>query len=162
LALPASLPCINSLRVLANQPTNTSKSQHHGNGGEGGRGRQEGPRGGPKDGGVAAGGVRASAGGRDRGGLRARHGVHVDLPAQEGGAPLQAGEQARESYDVEVTGYVQAKRIKKLKGVKAKELMLWPPVNEITVDDPPTGKIHFKSLAGVTKTFPVEAFAAGQ
>ncbi|KAM0907689.1 hypothetical protein ACQ4PT_015426 [Festuca glaucescens] len=66
------------------------------------------------------------------------------------------------SYDVEITGYVKVKSIKKLKGVKAKELMLWPPVNEITVDDPPTGKIVFKSLAGVTKTFPVEAFAAGQ
>ncbi|KQK08989.1 uncharacterized protein LOC100835636 [Brachypodium distachyon] len=66
------------------------------------------------------------------------------------------------SYDVEITGYVQPKCIKKLKGVKAKELMLWPPVNEITVADPSTGKIVFKSLAGVTKTFPVEAFAAGQ
>ncbi|KAL6848907.1 hypothetical protein ACP4OV_021490 [Aristida adscensionis] len=66
------------------------------------------------------------------------------------------------SYDVEITGYIKPRGIKKLKGVKAKELMLWPPVNEITVDDPPTGKIHFKSLAGVTKTFPVEAFAAGQ
>ena len=66
------------------------------------------------------------------------------------------------SYDVEITAYVKPKGIKKLKGVKAKELMLWPPVNEMTVDDPPTGKIHFKSLAGVTKTFPVDAFAAGQ
>ncbi|XP_020255398.1 uncharacterized protein LOC109832455 [Asparagus officinalis] len=66
------------------------------------------------------------------------------------------------SYGTEINGYVEKKRIKKLKGVKAKELMLWPPVNEIAVDDPPTGKIHFKSLAGVTKTFPVEAFAAGQ
>ncbi|KAA8537005.1 hypothetical protein F0562_029483 [Nyssa sinensis] len=65
------------------------------------------------------------------------------------------------SYDSEITGYVEMKRIKKLKGVKAKELMLWPPVSEITADDPPTGKIHFKSLAGITKTFPVEAFAAG-
>ncbi|KAB9123554.1 hypothetical protein FH972_026976 [Carpinus fangiana] len=68
---------------------------------------------------------------------------------------------------VKETGYMwivqrKKKRIKKLKGVKAKELMLWPPVSEITVDDPPTGKIHFKSLAGITKTFPVEAFAAGQ
>jgi hypothetical protein len=36
---------------------------------------------------------------------------------------------------MEVNGYVQAKLLKKLKGVKAKELMLWPP---ITVDDPPT------------------------
>ncbi|KAI9379702.1 hypothetical protein POPTR_017G133300v4 [Populus trichocarpa] len=67
------------------------------------------------------------------------------------------------SYGTDITGYVSKKQIKKLKGVlKAKELMLWPPVNEITVDDPPTGKIHFKSLAGITKTFPVEAFAAGQ
>ncbi|KAI4306392.1 hypothetical protein L6164_029673 [Bauhinia variegata] len=66
------------------------------------------------------------------------------------------------SYDSEINGYVQNKKIKKLKGVKAKELMLWPPVGEIIVDDPPTGKIHFKSFAGITKTFPVEAFAAGQ
>ncbi|XP_062151913.1 uncharacterized protein LOC133860295 [Alnus glutinosa] len=66
------------------------------------------------------------------------------------------------SYHTEITGHIEKKRIKKLKGVKAKELMLWPPVSEITVDDPPTGKIHFKSLAGITKTFPVDAFAAGQ
>ncbi|KAI9198047.1 hypothetical protein LWI28_009115 [Acer negundo] len=66
------------------------------------------------------------------------------------------------SYDTDITGYVNKKKIKKLKGVKAKELILWPPVNEIIVDDPPTGKIHFKSLAGITKTFPVEAFAAGK
>ncbi|KAA8530627.1 hypothetical protein F0562_005439 [Nyssa sinensis] len=65
------------------------------------------------------------------------------------------------SYDTEITGFVEKKRIKKLKGVKAKELMLWPPVSEITLDDPPTGKIRFKSLAGITKTFPEEAFAAG-
>lgn len=66
------------------------------------------------------------------------------------------------SYDTSITGYMEKKRIKKLKGVKAKELMLWPPVSEIIVQDPPTGKINFKSLAGITKTFPVEAFAAGQ
>ncbi|KAG1335207.1 hypothetical protein COCNU_03G013260 [Cocos nucifera] len=66
------------------------------------------------------------------------------------------------SYATEINGYVEKHRIKKLKGVKAKELLLWPPVNDIIVDHPPTGKIHFKSLAGVTKTFPVEAFAAGR
>lgn len=66
------------------------------------------------------------------------------------------------SYDTQISGFMQKKRIKKLKGVKAKEFVLWPPVNDIYVDDPPTGKIHFKSLAGVTKTFPVQAFAAGQ
>lgn len=66
------------------------------------------------------------------------------------------------SYDTEINGYVLNNKIKKLKGVKAKELMLWPPVNEITVDEQSAGKIHFKSLAGITKTFPVGAFAAGQ
>ncbi|XP_048127061.1 uncharacterized protein LOC115731680 isoform X2 [Rhodamnia argentea] len=65
------------------------------------------------------------------------------------------------SYDAEVKGYIEKGKIKKLKGVKAKELMLWPPVSEITAD-PPSGKIQFKSLAGITKSFPVEAFAAGQ
>ncbi|GMI91592.1 hypothetical protein like AT4G24130 [Hibiscus trionum] len=66
------------------------------------------------------------------------------------------------SYDTEITGYIDQMRIKNLKGVKAKELMLWPPVNEIVVDDPPTGKIHFKSIVGVTNTLLVDAFAAGQ
>lgn len=65
------------------------------------------------------------------------------------------------SYDTEITGFIQKNKIKKLKGVKAKELMLWPPVSEITADNS-TGKIQFKSLAGITKTFPVDAFAAGQ
>lgn len=65
------------------------------------------------------------------------------------------------SYDAAINGYVEKNRIKKLKGVKAKELMLWPPVSEITVDNPPTGKIRFKSLAGITRTYPAEAFAAG-
>jgi hypothetical protein len=66
------------------------------------------------------------------------------------------------SYDAAINGYVEKNRIKKLKGVKAKELMLWPPVSEITVDNPPTGKIRFKSLAGITRTYPAEAFAAGK
>ncbi|KAL2484085.1 hypothetical protein Fot_45728 [Forsythia ovata] len=66
------------------------------------------------------------------------------------------------SYSTEITGFVEKQRIKKLKGVKAKELMLWPPVSEITLDNTSSGKVHFKSLAGITKTFPVEAFAAGQ
>ncbi|CAI0557950.1 unnamed protein product [Linum tenue] len=66
------------------------------------------------------------------------------------------------SYDKEITGFISKKNIKKLKGVKAKELILWPPVSEIIVGEAATGKIHFKSLAGITKTFPAEAFAAGQ
>ena len=66
------------------------------------------------------------------------------------------------SYDKEIHGFIEAGRIKKLKGVKAKELLIWAPVSDIIVENPPTGKMQFKSLAGITKTFPVEAFAAGQ
>lgn len=62
------------------------------------------------------------------------------------------------SYDSEINGFIEKGKIKKLKGVKAKELMLWPPVSEI-VSDPISGKINFKSLAGITKSFPAEAFA---
>ncbi|KAL5202156.1 hypothetical protein ABZP36_013108 [Zizania latifolia] len=112
---------------------------------------EEGTRRGLEDGCGTAGGVRAAAGRRRRGRLRARHRLHVDHAAQDGGAPLQDDQQARQLRRLDIAGYV-----------KAKELMLWPHVNEITVDDPPTGKVHFKSLAGVTKMFPVEAFAAGQ
>ncbi|EYU26329.1 hypothetical protein ABFS82_08G190900 [Erythranthe guttata] len=66
------------------------------------------------------------------------------------------------SYGSDINAYIETKRIKKLRGVKAREMMMWPPVTEIREDDPPTGKIHFKSLAGITKTFPVQAFAFGQ
>ncbi|EYU45015.1 hypothetical protein ABFS82_13G067500 [Erythranthe guttata] len=65
-------------------------------------------------------------------------------------------------YSCDINGYIEKKRIKKLSGVKAKEFMMWPPVSEIKVDEAAPGKIHFKSLAGITKTFPVEAFALGQ
>ncbi|KAG8056012.1 hypothetical protein GUJ93_ZPchr0001g29640 [Zizania palustris] len=82
--------------------------------------------------------------------VRSRHRLHVDRAAEESRAPVQDGEQAHQvSYDVEITRYIKARCIKKLKGVKAKEFMLWMAVNEITVDHPPTGKIHLTSLAGV-------------
>ncbi|WCJ32254.1 hypothetical protein M5689_013692 [Euphorbia peplus] len=66
------------------------------------------------------------------------------------------------SYDSEVTCFLENKRIKKLRGVKAKELFIWTPCGEIFVDDPPTGKIRFKAFAGLTVAFPLEAFALAQ
>ncbi|PIN24987.1 hypothetical protein CDL12_02273 [Handroanthus impetiginosus] len=61
-------------------------------------------------------------------------------------------------YAKEVTAYVEPNRIKKLTGVKVKELLLWINLSEIYVDDPPTGKITFKTPAGLFRTFPVSAF----
>ncbi|CAN1139040.1 hypothetical protein LINPERPRIM_LOCUS24297 [Linum perenne] len=67
------------------------------------------------------------------------------------------------SYGKEITGYISKNNIKMLKGVKAKEFLLWPPVDEIfVVGEATTGDIHFKSVAGITRISPVEAFAAGQ
>lgn len=62
------------------------------------------------------------------------------------------------SYATEVTAYVEPKKIKKLTGVKSKELLVWITLNEITVDDPPTGKISFKTPTGLFRTFPISAF----
>ncbi|KAF8014565.1 hypothetical protein BT93_H0399 [Corymbia citriodora subsp. variegata] len=50
------------------------------------------------------------------------------------------------SYDTDITGYVEKKRIKKLKGVKAKELMLWPPVSESPLTTHQPGKSTSRAL----------------
>ena len=52
------------------------------------------------------------------------------------------------SYATEVSAYIEHKKIKRLSGVKAKELLIWVTLNEIFVDDPPTDKITIKSLTG--------------
>nr|GEZ72185.1 hypothetical protein [Tanacetum cinerariifolium] len=49
-------------------------------------------------------------------------------------------------------------KIKKLTGVKSKELLMWIPVNEISVDTPPTGKITFSTSSGLYKSYPVSVF----
>lgn len=48
------------------------------------------------------------------------------------------------SYDTEIHSSIEKGKIWKLKGVKAKELILWPPVSEITADLA-SGKIHFRA-----------------
>ncbi|KAJ7973250.1 Protein of unknown function, DUF538 [Quillaja saponaria] len=62
------------------------------------------------------------------------------------------------SYAPEVTAYVEKNKIKKLSGVKTKEILLWVTLSDIYVDEPPTGKITFKTPAGLYRSFPVSAF----
>ncbi|KAI5326292.1 PREDICTED: unknown [Prunus dulcis] len=62
------------------------------------------------------------------------------------------------SYAPEVTAYVENGKIKKLTGVKTKELLVWVSLSDIYVDDPPTGKITFKTPSGLFRTFPASAF----
>ncbi|KAL2468682.1 hypothetical protein Fot_50647 [Forsythia ovata] len=61
-------------------------------------------------------------------------------------------------YATEVTAYVEPNKIKKLTGVKTKELFMWITLSDIYVDDPPTGKITFKTPTGLSRCFPVAAF----
>ncbi|XP_058213910.1 uncharacterized protein LOC131325599 [Rhododendron vialii] len=62
------------------------------------------------------------------------------------------------SYATEVTAVVEPNKIKKLTGVKAKELLLWLTLSDIYVNDPPTEKITFKTPVGLSRDFPVAAF----
>ncbi|KDP23368.1 hypothetical protein JCGZ_23201 [Jatropha curcas] len=62
------------------------------------------------------------------------------------------------TYAPEVTAVVEKGKIKKLTGVKTKELLLWVTLSDIYLDDPPTGKITFQTPAGLYRTFPVSAF----
>lgn len=64
------------------------------------------------------------------------------------------------SYGTEVTAYVEKGRIKKLTGVKTKELFMWVTLSDIYLDDPPTGKITFKISSGLYRSFPASAFEA--
>ncbi|KAK8515314.1 hypothetical protein V6N13_139712 [Hibiscus sabdariffa] len=62
------------------------------------------------------------------------------------------------TYATEVTAVVEKNKIKKLTGVKTKELLVWVSLSDIYVDDPPTGKITFQTPTGLYRSFPVSVF----
>ncbi|KAL5204482.1 hypothetical protein ABZP36_009353 [Zizania latifolia] len=62
------------------------------------------------------------------------------------------------SYGTEITGFAEKGRIKRIKGIKTRELMVWVPVEEIALDESKTGKLICKSIIGICKTFPASAF----
>ncbi|KAL6622436.1 hypothetical protein ACP70R_032315 [Stipagrostis hirtigluma subsp. patula] len=64
------------------------------------------------------------------------------------------------TYGAEVSAVAEKGRLKKITGVKAKEMLIWVTLHEICVDDPPTGKLHCKAIGGLSRSFPVEAFEA--
>ncbi|KAF5191393.1 plant/protein (Protein of unknown function, DUF538) [Thalictrum thalictroides] len=61
-------------------------------------------------------------------------------------------------YGTDITAYVEKYKIKKLTGVKVKELMVWVTLGDIVVEDPENGKITFRSPTGLFRTFPASAF----
>lgn len=62
------------------------------------------------------------------------------------------------SYDSEVTAFVENRRMRKLTGVKSRELFIWVTISEISVNDQDPTKITFATPTGLSRTFPVTAF----
>ncbi|XP_057537845.1 uncharacterized protein LOC130815400 [Amaranthus tricolor] len=62
------------------------------------------------------------------------------------------------SYDKHVTAFVEDRKMKKLHGVKAKEILIWISLNEICIDDPNSDKITFGTPTGISRSYPISAF----
>ncbi|KAL6182794.1 hypothetical protein ACLB2K_044207 [Fragaria x ananassa] len=68
------------------------------------------------------------------------------------------GANTRVSYATEVTAYVEKGRMKKMTGIKSKQVFLWVPITEMIMEEPSTKKITFKTPMGIGRSFPVTAF----
>ncbi|KAF3974898.1 hypothetical protein ACB098_01G132100 [Castanea mollissima] len=68
------------------------------------------------------------------------------------------GTNTRVSYSLEVTAYVEKFKMKKMTGIKSKQVFLWVPITEMSIDDPASKKIYFKTPMGIGKSFPFTAF----
>ncbi|XP_072984875.1 uncharacterized protein [Typha latifolia] len=62
------------------------------------------------------------------------------------------------SYGTEVTAFVEDRRMRKMTGVKTKELLIWVSLCDMHLSDPQGKKINFKTIAGIGLSYPVSAF----
>ncbi|KAM0860414.1 hypothetical protein ACQ4PT_046543 [Festuca glaucescens] len=62
------------------------------------------------------------------------------------------------SYATEVTAFVKKGKMKKVTGVKTKELFLWLSLVEVYVEQSSTGKLTFKTGTGLSDSFDASAF----
>ncbi|KAK9697090.1 hypothetical protein RND81_08G014300 [Saponaria officinalis] len=62
------------------------------------------------------------------------------------------------SYDSHVTAFVENHKMKKVHGVKAKELFIWVTLNEIYIGDSTPNEITFGTPTGISRSYPVAAF----
>lgn len=61
-------------------------------------------------------------------------------------------------YDAEVTAYVEKGKMKKMSGVKSKQLLLWVPIVEMSIEGDGGEKIYFKTPMGIGRSFAITAF----
>ncbi|CAI9291052.1 unnamed protein product [Lactuca saligna] len=95
-----------------------------------------------------------------------RHSIDLleELGFPKGVLPLKdlvecgRGTNTRVSYATEVTAYIEKHKMKKMTGVKSKQLLMWVPIVEMSMEDEKSSKIYFKIPVGVGKSFAVTAF----
>ncbi|KAJ6393444.1 hypothetical protein OIU77_022822 [Salix suchowensis] len=68
------------------------------------------------------------------------------------------GSRSKVSYATEVTAYIEKFKMKKMTGIKSKQMFLWVPISEMSIDDPSSKRIFFKTPMGIGKSFPVSSF----
>ena len=66
------------------------------------------------------------------------------------------------SYAAEVTAFAEKGKLRKITGVKTKELMLWLSVVEVYVPKASPEKVTFKTGTGLSDTFDASTFALGE
>ncbi|KAG6639331.1 uncharacterized protein LOC122278430 [Carya illinoinensis] len=62
------------------------------------------------------------------------------------------------SYDAEVTAFAEKGRLRKLTGVKSKEMLIWVAISDIYLDNASSDKLVFGVPSGLTRTYPASAF----
>uniref|UniRef100_A0A1D1Y5M6 Uncharacterized protein At5g01610 n=1 Tax=Anthurium amnicola TaxID=1678845 RepID=A0A1D1Y5M6_9ARAE len=62
------------------------------------------------------------------------------------------------SYATDVTAFVEDRRMRRVTGVKSKELLIWVTISEFFLDPKDFSKVTFKTPAGLSRTFPASAF----
>ncbi|KAG0472537.1 hypothetical protein HPP92_013950 [Vanilla planifolia] len=67
------------------------------------------------------------------------------------------GTNTRVSYAIEVTAYIEKGKMKRMTGVKSKQMMIWVPIVEMcSIED--GSRVYFKSAVGIGKSFKASAF----
>jgi hypothetical protein len=66
------------------------------------------------------------------------------------------------SYAAEVTAFAEKGKLRKITGVKTKELMLWLGVVEVYVPEASPEKVAFKTGTGLSDSFDAAAFVLGE
>ena len=66
------------------------------------------------------------------------------------------------SYAPEVTAFAEKGKLRKITGVKTKELMLWLSVVEVYVPEASPENVTFKTGTGLSDSFNATAFALGE